>query len=128
MKFQLGDRVLVLHSKEEGEIVDIINENMVMVDVRGVKFPAYADQLDFPYYKQFTEKKSLPEKRHKIYIDQLPAEKKERVAKVANGVWLTFLPLFENDEFGEEIPERLKIHLINNSQQGYLFNYRLSYF
>jgi hypothetical protein len=128
MKFQLGDRVLVLHSKEEGEIVDIINENMVMVDVRGVKFPAYADQLDFPYYQRFTEKKNIPEKKHKIYVDQLPVEKKERVAKVASGVWLTFLPVFETDEFGEEIPERLKIHLINNSQLGYHFNYRLSYF
>jgi len=56
MKFQLGDKVLVLHSHEEGEIVDIINDNMVMVDVRGVKFPAYADQLDFPYYSSSRKK------------------------------------------------------------------------
>jgi hypothetical protein len=40
MKFQVGDRVLILHSNEEGEVVDIINNKMVMVDVRGVKFPA----------------------------------------------------------------------------------------
>ena len=56
MKFQVGDRVLILHSNEEGEVVDIINNKMVMVDVRGVKFPPI-DQLDFPYFKNFSEKK-----------------------------------------------------------------------
>jgi len=34
-----GDKVLMLHSNEEGEVVEIINNKMVMVDVRGVKFP-----------------------------------------------------------------------------------------
>jgi hypothetical protein len=127
MKFQLGDKVLVLHSKEEGEVVDIINDKMVMVDVRGVKFPAYTDQLDFPYFKRFTEKKEGPEKKRKIYIDQLPVEKKERLSKVASGVWLTFLPVFDSDEFGEEVAVSLKIHLVNNSQLGYQFIYRLGF-
>ena len=64
MKFQVGDKVLILHSEEEGEVVDIINNKMVMVDVRGVKFPAYIDQLDFPYFKRFSEKKTvLPVKK-----------------------------------------------------------------
>ena len=63
MKFQVGDKVLVLHSEEEGEIVEIINKEMVMVDVRGVRFPAYIDQLDFPYFKRFTEKKLFPKKK-----------------------------------------------------------------
>ena len=128
MKFQIGDKVLVLHSNEEGEVVDIVNDKMVMIDVRGVKFPAYIDQLDFPYFKRFTEKRLFPEKKQKKYIDQLPVEKKERIAKVANGVWLTFLPVFDTDEFGDDIVENLKVHLVNNSQQAYQFTYRLSYF
>ncbi|MGZ8550960.1 MAG: hypothetical protein ACXWV2_09875, partial [Chitinophagaceae bacterium] len=41
MKYQLGDTVLILHSNEEGEIIDFINDKMVMVDVKGVKFPVY---------------------------------------------------------------------------------------
>ncbi len=49
MKYQIGDKVLILHSDEEGVIVDFINDKMVMVDVRGVKFPVYLDQIDFPY-------------------------------------------------------------------------------
>ncbi len=65
MKFQVGDKVLILHSNEEGEVIDIINDKMVMVDVRGVKFPAYIDQLDFPYFKRFSEKKLFPQKKEK---------------------------------------------------------------
>ena len=61
MKFEVGDKVLILHSNEEGEIVEIINDEMVLVDVRGVKFPAYIDQLDFPYFRRFTSKKLFPQ-------------------------------------------------------------------
>ena len=56
MKYQVGDKIIVLHSDEEGKVIDIINEKMVMIEVRGVKFPAYMDQIDFPYFKMFTEK------------------------------------------------------------------------
>ena len=128
MKFEIGDKVIVLHSNEEGEIVEILNNKMVMVDVRGVKFPAYIDQLDFPYFKRFTEKKTSSSQKQKKYIDQLPVEKKERIAKVASGIWLAFLPVFDQDEFGEDIVETLKIHLVNNSQLAYKFTYRLNYF
>lgn len=128
MKFQIGDKVLILLSNEEGEVVEIINNKMVMVEVRSVKFPAYIDQLDFPYFKRFTEKKLFPEKKQKKYIDQLPAEKKERIAKTADGIWLTFLPVFESDEFGDDVVEDLKVHLVNNSHNGFNFTYHLNYF
>ena len=62
MKYKVGDEILVLHSNEEGIIIDIMNDKMVMIEVRGVKFPAYMDQIDFPYYKRFTEKKLFQEK------------------------------------------------------------------
>lgn len=135
MKFQVGDKVVINHSSEEGEVIEIINDKMVLVEVRGVKFPAYTDQLDFPYFKRFTEKKLFPEeKKPKKFIDQLPPEKpvpgkkKERIAKLADGVWLTFLPVFDTDEFGDDVVESLKIHLVNNTDQGYHFAYKLSYF
>ena len=59
MKYQVGDIVLILHSNEEGQIVDFINEKMAMVEVRGVRFPVYMDQIDFPYFKQFSSKKTF---------------------------------------------------------------------
>jgi hypothetical protein len=133
MKFQVGDKVVIQHSNEEGEVMEIINDKMVLVEVRGVRFPAYTDQLDFPYFKRFTEKKLFPEKKQKKYVDQLPTEKplsgqrKEIVAKVEDGIWLTFLPVFESDEFGDDIVDLLKIHLVNHINTGFQFSYRLNY-
>ena len=126
MKFQIGDRVLILHSNEEGEVIDIMNEKMVMVDVNGVKFPVYIDQLDFPYFKRFSEKKLFPSKKGKQYVDNVPKEKSS--AKVVDGVWLTFLPVFQTDEFGDEVVEQLKLHLVNRTETAYKFIYKLTYF
>ena len=129
MKFQIGDRVLVLHSEEEGEVVDIINNKMVMVDVRGVKFPAYIDQLDFPYFKRFSEKKPvIPPKKSRKFIDEVPKEKKIPEDKSQTGVWLTFIPVMDTDEFGDEVVEELKIHLINRTDTPFSFEYSLDYF
>lgn len=127
MKFQIGDKVLVLHSNEEGEVVDIINNKMVMVDVRGVKFPAYTDQLDFPYFKRFTEKKLFPEKKQKQFIEDVRKEK-EPAKKKADGVWLSFLPVMDTDEFGDDVIEELKIHLINKTENALNFIYYLQFF
>src|SRR4029078_4367727 len=118
--------VLILHSNEEGEVIDIINNKMVMVDVRGVKFPAYIDQLDFPYFKKFSENKLFPKKKDKKYIDDVKREK--NIQRVADGGWITFLPVMEMDEFGDEVVEELKIHLINRTDMAYTFIYKLNYF
>ena len=127
MKFQIGDKVLILHSNEEGEVVDIINNKMVMVDVRGVKFPAYNDQLDFPYFKRFTEKKVFQEKKTPKYIEEVPKEKKKSVPRQADGVWLSFIPVMISDEFGDDIVDEVKIHLVNKTESGFSFKYSLSY-
>ena len=127
MKFQVGDKVLILHSNEEGEVIDIINDKMVMVDVRGVKFPAYIDQLDFPYFKKFSEKKLFPNKKGKKYIDDIKKEKND-ILKISDGAWITFLPVMETDEFGDEVVEELKIHLVNRTDTAYKFIYNLNYF
>ena len=127
MKFQIGDKVVVLHSNDEGEVVDIINNKMVMVDVRGVKFPAYTDQLDFPYFKRFSQQKLVPEKKEKKFIDDIPHEKKKVSDKVIDGVWLTFIPVMHSDEFGDDIVDELKIHLVNRTPTGFKFVYKLNY-
>ena len=78
MKYEIGDKIVVLHSNEEGEVIDIINDKMVMIQVRGVKFPAYMDQIDFPYYKRFTEKKLFPAEPKKKYVDELKKERRRQ--------------------------------------------------
>lgn len=164
MKFQVGDKVLVLHSEEEGEVVDIINDKMVMVDVRGVKFPAYTDQLDFPYFRRFMKGKQLPSSaspgsqppsgfpssgtpssgppssssfasrssrpaasKPRKFIDDIPKEREVPVEKEVDGVWLTFIPVTDTDEFGDEIVDLLKIHLVNRTETGFRFEYTLNY-
>ncbi len=128
MKYQVGDIVLILHSNEEGKVVDIINDKMLLVDVQGVSFPVYMDQVDFPYFKRFTEKKLFPAKKEKQFIDDLRKEKPLKEKKVADGVWLTFLPVMDTDEFGDVIVEELKIHLINRTETPYNFIYKLHFF
>ena len=127
MKYQVGDKIVVLHSNEEGEIIDIINDKMVLIDVRGVKFPAYMDQIDFPYFKRFTEKKIVQPKKEKKYIDNVKKENSTRPVK-ADGVRITFLPVMTMDEFGDDVIKELKIHLVNGTDNGYNFTYKLNFF
>ena len=107
MKYQIGDKILVLHSNDEGEVIEIMNDKMVMISVRGVKFPAYMDQIDFPYFKRFTEKKLFPaDIKQKTYIDQVPKEKikqQQKDNRTEDGIWLALIPKFENDIFGDEV-------------------------
>ncbi len=130
MKYQVGDDILVLHSNEEGKVIEIISDEMVMIEVRGVKFPAYMDQIDFPYFKRFTEKKIVPPpKKSKLYIDQIPREKKPQTdIKTADGVWISLLPKFALDEFNDEVVELFKIYLVNRTPAGYKFNYQQQFF
>jgi len=126
MKYQIGDEIIVLHSNEEGKVVDIISDKMVMIEVRGVKFPAYMDQIDFPYFYRFTKKKVVVEtkKTTKIFIDNIPKEKPQpNKINTPDGVWLVFIPKFTFDEFDDEYVAALKIHLVNKTNFGYKFNY-----
>lgn len=128
MKYQVGDTVLILHSGEEGVVTDIINKQMLMVDVKGVNFPVYMDQVDFPYFKRFTEKKFSPAKKEKKFIDDVRKEKIAEQNKVEDGVWLTFLPVMDLDEFGDLVVEELKLHLVNHTSLNYKFTYKLHFF
>jgi hypothetical protein len=130
MKYQIGDEILVLHSNEEGRIIEIMNDEMVMIEVRGVKFPAYMDQIDFPYFKRFTEKKLFPQKAapQKIYVDQIPKEKViKNDSKDEEGVWLNIIPKFSLDDFNDEIVDNLKIYLSNRNRVSYNFVYDQSF-
>lgn len=127
MKYQAGDDIIVLHSNEEGKVIEIINDKMVMIEVRGVKFPAYMDQIDFPYFHRFTQKKVVEEKprQTKQFIDQVPKEKPgPNQLKVADGVWLSLIPKFSLDELNDEVVELLKIYLVNRTEKAYHFSYK----
>ena len=124
MKYEIGDKIIVLLTDEEGTVVDIMNDKMVMIEVRGVKFPAYMDQIDFPYFKMFTQKKVVEKK--KIYVDNVKKEKPVvKKEKTGSGVWINFIPVFDKDVFDDDVVEKLKIYLINHNEEEYNFHYNL---
>ena len=51
MKYQPGDDITILHTNEEGKVVEIINNKMLLVEVRGVRFPVYTDQRALKWKK-----------------------------------------------------------------------------
>ena len=127
MKYEVGDIVLILHSQEEGEVVEIINSEMVLVDVNGVRFPVYFDQIDFLYFKRFSEKKIVVPKKEKIYVDNLKKEEATKKSQIHSGVWLSFLPVFEKDIFEDDVVEKFKIYLLNQTNESYRFNYQVRF-
>ncbi|MEO9022758.1 MAG: Smr/MutS family protein [Ginsengibacter sp.] len=127
MKYQLGDTILILHSNEEGKVVDIISDKMVLVDVEGVRFPVYMDQIDFPYFKRFTEKKVVFPKKEKVYVDNLKKEEVTKKYKVNSGMWLSFLPIFDKDVFDDDVVEKFKMYLINQTGDVYNFAYQIKF-
>lgn len=124
MKYQAGDTILLLQSDEEGKIIEIINEKMVMVKVNGVTFPVYTDQIDFPYFKRFSQKK-MDFKKPKQYVDDIKKEKATAKYKVSEGVWLAFLPVFDKDVFDDDIVEKFKLYLVNQTETAFLFHYQV---
>jgi len=130
VKYQPGDDIIILHTQEEGKIIEILNNKMLLVEVRGVRFPAYIDQIDFPYYHRFTKKKEVSSKKEtKKYIDEVPKEK-HAVASInkEEGVWLSLVPKFTLDDFNDEVVELFKLYLINKNNIGYRFAYRQHFF
>ena len=123
MQYQQGDKIIVLLTNEEGTVIEIMNEKMVMIEVKGVRFPAYMDQIDFPYFKMFSEKRIVEKK--KIFIDNVKQEKNSPKIKVDNGVFLSFMPIFDKDIFDDDVVEKLKIYLINQTETAYNFTYNL---
>jgi hypothetical protein len=96
MKYQLGDKVILVHSGEEGTIVDFINKKMVMVDVNGVTFPVYTDQVDFPYFKQFSAKKEMPVLKKPPTVESVKKEKNVVKYPVGEGIWLVWMMISWN--------------------------------
>jgi hypothetical protein len=124
MKFQQGDRVVLLHSGEEAEVVDFINKEMALVEVNGVRFPVYLDQIDFPYFNRFS-KKAAPASKPKKFAEEIKKEKATAKYKVGEGVWLSFLPVFDKDVFDDDIVDYFRIYLVNQTELHLDFKYWL---
>lgn len=125
MKYEIGDRILLVHSKEEGTVVDIINDKMVMVEVGDTSFPVYLDQIDFPYFHRFTQKKTAPPPR-KLPGEEIRTEqkKKHEVFRTEKGVSISMLPVFQHDGMEEGV-QLLKFHVVNETALALQFHFQL---
>lgn len=124
MKYTVGDTILLLHSLEEGEVMEIINEKMVLVKVKGVQFPVHMDQIDFPYFHRFSQKRKQSVKK-KIFIDEVKPEKQPREAREEKGTFMQFVPVFHKNVFDEDIVEKMKLYLVNETAMSYEFDYEV---
>ena len=125
MKYQPNDDIIILHTKEEGKVIEILGKNMLLVEVRGVRFPVYVDQVDFPYFSRFTKKNNERSSTlQKKYIDDVPkARNINQIKNKEQGVLLSLVPKFTLDDFNDEVVELFKLYLINNNSSGYKFQY-----
>lgn len=120
MKFSVGDAVLVRHTKEEGKVVSIINNDMVELEVLNTRFPAFVDELDHPYLERFVSKK-MNSKKKALSLDDFPSERPGFVQGDANahsgleqGFYFSLIPVYFFDADEEQIA-RLKLYFINQT-------------
>lgn len=125
MKYEIGDRILLLHSKEEGTVVDIINDQMVMIEIGKVSFPVYLDQIDFPYFHRFTSKQKTTQPQKLVPGTDIKVEKKKyETFKMDKGVFLSVLPVMRVEGY-EETFQSMKFHLINETNSPFKFHFQV---
>lgn len=124
MKFQIGDKVLLLHSGETAEVMEFINDDMLMVELEGIVFPVFADQVDFPYFKAFSDKRPGADRSGSTPGKEIPPEKKQVPHTGENGIWLSILPVYHT-ESDQDLVHSLKLHLSNEDPVDYQFRYAL---
>lgn len=123
MKFSIGDKILLKRTDEEGTVTAYLGKQMLEVDVNGVTFPVYEDEIDHPYLKWFTEKKQA--KKAKPSEEPLPEEpQKQRVQRLPQGIYLSFLPVYRMEEM-EDIIDHFKVYLLNETETQIRFGYDL---
>lgn len=121
MKFALGDTVRLLHSGEEGIVVELLNRDMVKVEVDGMEFPVFEDQLEYPYFERFVEmRKSKKKDKRKVDGAAIPKENAPKHKRKPSGMFLSCLPVYEAEE--DAVVSRLKLYLANETNVSYTFH------
>ncbi|MEO6834091.1 MAG: Smr/MutS family protein [Chitinophagaceae bacterium] len=122
MKFSIGDAVRLKRTGEEGHILSFLSPGLLEVEVHGLSFPVYEDDLEHPYLNWFTEKKkAIPKKK---LPEILPEKPENRVQRLARGIYLSFLPQFSSGQ-EEEVIECFKIFLLNETADALELRYDL---
>jgi hypothetical protein len=126
MKFSVGDKIIVKKTGEEGFIETITTGKIIHVNIAGVSFPIFEDEIDHPYLTWFLNAQKEVKKKSKVLAENIKPEKnkfKERT--LPEGMYLVFLPIYTNDGWDESI-EKCRLFLYNETFEDYTFNYQVS--
>ncbi|MEN9951964.1 MAG: hypothetical protein RLZZ520_232 [Bacteroidota bacterium] len=118
MKFQEGDKIVVLATGEKGEVVEWINKKMLTIRVDHVEFPVYSDQINFTYFDDFTKPKEIMPKKSAAGTVLPTREKKPEKIVDKDGIWLSFFPVLDKDVFDDDIISHFKIYLLNHTDEA----------
>jgi Smr domain len=121
MKFESGDKIALKATGEEGIFVKEIDKKMVLISINKTEFPVFATEIEHPYFNWFTDKNFKLQKPDKIFIDNVPKEKKVILPNFF-GMHLVFMPVYKNIS-DDNIIEKVKVYLSNNQIQAYNFYY-----
>ncbi len=106
MKFTVGDPVRLKATGEEGTIVRFMKAGMVEVEVAGIQFPVFEDEVEHPYLHWFTSKPAR--KKRTTAAEEPPALERRPAPRRAAGLHLSFVPQIEAVE-GEDLVQACKI-------------------
>lgn len=120
MKFSVGDRIVLKRTGEEGFVTAFLGSDMLEVSVQGTTFPVYADEVDHPYLRWFTEKQKG--KKADPAPEAVPAPEKKSPQKLPRGIYLSFLPVFKMEQM-EDVVDNLKVYLLNEQPYDVRFRY-----
>jgi len=123
MKFTIGDKVILLLTKEMARVVRLNDDETADVEINGVVFPVPLKNIDHPYLYQFIEqRKSIPKKQ--MSPDELWLAE-EDVKKTRQGLFLVFYPNYEI-EFNEEIIKGFKVFIANETNEDLYIDYKVN--
>lgn len=120
MKFSIGDLVLLRRTGEEGRILSFMKGGLVEVEVHGISFPVYSEELDHPYLNWFTSRKKLASKPLPEPVPEKPAR---RAPRLAQGIYLSFHPQFAQDD--DSRIESFRLFLLNETASAIRFRYEM---
>lgn len=120
MKFSIGDKILLKRTGEEGHVIAVIDKKMVEVEVNGTAFPVHVDDVDHPYLKWFTQKKTI--QKIKSFTELPPERVIERKPRLAKGAYLSYVPVFKTEQM-EEVVDFIKVYLLNEMPVDIKFGY-----
>ncbi len=131
MKFEIGDLVVLTATGEQGILVSIdTKKNMTEVKVNGQVIPIHYDAIDHPYLDLFLKKKFATKQEGKLFIDNVPVEKKKEKSVDLGftnlGLHLVFVPVYNTKHFDLDNIEKVKIYLANNTSTTFAFHYHFS--